>query len=243
MIAIIKKRRALVENLSIILVEDHRQLAQTVVEFLEQEGATVDYAGNTSLARELVQEHHYDLMLLDVMLPGEDGYSFCQYLRKELALDLPVIFMTARDQLEDKLEGFDRGGDDYIVKPFALPELAARVSALIRRQRKEVTANTLQVADLQLDPARQEVRRDGQLLKLSPTAFRILRILMRESPKVVSREQLEHELWGDLVPDSDALRSHLYNLRKAVDKPFENALLNTLPGVGFSIQEDRPTAG
>jgi len=231
-----------VENLSILLVEDHRQLAQTVVEFLEQEGATVDYAGNTSLARELVQEHHYDLMLLDVMLPGEDGYSFCQYLRKDLALDLPVIFMTARDQLEDKLEGFDRGGDDYIVKPFALPELAARVSALIRRQRKEVTANTLQVADLELDPARQEVRRDGQLLKLSPTAFRILRILMRESPRVVSREQLEHELWGDLVPDSDALRSHLYNLRKAVDKPFENALLNTLPGVGFSIQADRPTA-
>jgi len=232
-----------VENLSILLVEDHRQLAQTVVEFLEQEGATVDYAGNTSLARELVQEHHYDLMLLDVMLPGEDGYSFCQYLRKDLSLDLPVIFMTARDQLEDKLEGFDRGGDDYIVKPFALPELAARVSALVRRQRKEVTANTLQVADLELDPARQEVRRDGQLLKLSPTAFRILRILMRESPKVVSREQLEHELWGDLVPDSDALRSHLYNLRKAVDKPFDNALLNTLPGVGFSIQEDRPTAG
>lgn len=231
------------ENLSILLVEDHRQLAQTVVEFLEQEGATVDYAGNTSLARELVQEHHYDLLLLDVMLPGEDGYSFCQYLRKDLALDLPVIFMTARDQLEDKLEGFDRGGDDYIVKPFALPELAARVSALIRRQRREVTANTLQVADLELDPARQEVRRDGQLLKLSPTAFRILRILMRESPRVVSREQLEHELWGDLVPDSDALRSHLYNLRKAVDKPFDNALLNTLPGVGFSIQEDRPSAG
>ena len=229
-------------NLSILLVEDHRQLAQTVLEYLEQEGASVDYAGNTRLARELVQEHHYDLMLLDVMLPGEDGYSFCQYLRKELALDMPVIFMTARDQLEDKLEGFDRGGDDYIVKPFALPELSARVAALVRRQRKEVTANTLQIADLELDPARQEVRRDGQLLKLSPTAFRILRILMRESPKVVSREQLEHELWGDLVPDSDALRSHLYNLRKAVDKPFEHALLNTLPGVGFSIQAAPDTA-
>jgi DNA-binding response OmpR family regulator len=226
-----------VNNLSILLVEDHRQLAQTVLEYLEQQGATVDYAGNTRLARELVQEHHYDLMLLDVMLPGEDGYSFCQYLREELALDMPVIFMTARDQLEDKLEGFDRGGDDYIVKPFALPELVARVSALIRRQRKEVTANTLQIADLELDPARQEVRRGGQRLKLSPTAFRILRILMRESPKVVSREQLEHELWGALVPDSDALRSHLYNLRKAVDKPFDEALLNTLPGVGFSIQE------
>ena len=200
-----------VKNLSVLLVEDHRQLAQTVVEFLEQEGALVDYASDTTLARTLVQEHHYDILVLDVMLPGEDGYSFCQYLRKELALDTPVIFMTARDQLDDKLEGFARGGDDYIVKPFALPELVARVQALVRRERREVAPNLLTVADLQLDPARQEVRREGQLLKLSPTAFRILRILMRESPKVVSREQLEHELWGDLVPDSDALRSHLYN--------------------------------
>jgi len=228
-----------VKNLSVLLVEDHRQLAQTVVEFLEQEGALVDYASDTTLARTLVQEHHYDILVLDVMLPGEDGYSFCQYLRKELALDTPVIFMTARDQLDDKLEGFARGGDDYIVKPFALPELVARVQALVRRERREVAPNLLTVADLQLDPARQEVRRGGQLLKLSPTAFRILRILMRESPKVVSREQLEHELWGDLVPDSDALRSHLYNLRKAVDKPFEHALLETLPGVGFSIRPPR----
>jgi len=228
-----------VKNLSVLLVEDHRQLAQTVVEFLEQEGALVDYASDTTLARTLVQEHHYDILVLDVMLPGEDGYSFCEYLRKELALDTPVIFMTARDQLDDKLEGFARGGDDYIVKPFALPELVARVQALVRRERREVAPNLLTVADLQLDPARQEVRREGQLLKLSPTAFRILRILMRESPKVVSREQLEHELWGDLVPDSDALRSHLYNLRKAVDKPFEHALLETLPGVGFSIRPPR----
>ena len=199
----------------------------------------MDYASDTTLARTLVQEHHYDILVLDVMLPGEDGYSFCEYLRKELALDTPVIFMTARDQLDDKLEGFARGGDDYIVKPFALPELVARVQALVRRERREVAPNLLTVADLQLDPARQEVRREGQILKLSPTAFRILRILMRESPKVVSREQLEHELWGDLVPDSDALRSHLYNLRKAVDKPFEHALLETLPGVGFSIRPPR----
>ncbi|HBL85636.1 MAG TPA: DNA-binding response regulator, partial [Alcanivorax sp.] len=164
------------KNLSVLLVEDHRQLAQTVVEFLEQEGALVDYASDTTLARTLVQEHHYDILVLDVMLPGEDGYSFCQYLRKELALDTPVIFMTARDQLDDKLEGFARGGDDYIVKPFALPELVARVQALVRRERREVAPNLLTVADLQLDPARQEVRREGQLLKLSPTAFRILRI-------------------------------------------------------------------
>ena len=211
------------KNLSVLLVEDHRQLAQTVVEFLEQEGALVDYASDTTLARSLVQEHHYDILVLDVMLPGEDGYTFCEYLRKDLAVDTPVIFMTARDQLDDKLEGFARGGDDYIVKPFALPELVARVRALVRRERREVAPNMLKVDDLELDPARQEVRRQGQILKLSPTAFRILRILMRESPKVVSRDQLEQELWGDLVPDSDALRSHLYNLRKAVDKPLANA--------------------
>ena len=160
-----------------------------------------------------------------------------------ITISPPIIFLSAKSEEIDKVIGLELGADDYIVKPFALPELVARVQALVRRERREVAPNLLTVADLQLDPARQEVRRDGQLLKLSPTAFRILRILMRESPRVVSREQLEHELWGDLVPDSDALRSHLYNLRKAVDKPFDNALLNTLPGVGFSIQEDRPSAG
>lgn len=225
------------EKLAILLVEDHRQLAQTVVEYLEELGASADYAGDGALARSLLREHHYDLILLDIMLPGEDGYSLCEYLRHDLTLDTPVIFLTARDQLDDKLEGFRRGGDDYLVKPFALPELSARIQALVRRERREVAPHILAVADLELDPARQEVRRAGQVLKLSPTAFRILRILMRETPKVVSREQLEQELWGDLVPDSDALRSHLYNLRKAVDKPFDVHLLETMPGVGFCIRE------
>lgn len=225
------------KNISILLVEDHRQLAQTVLEFLEETGAAVDYAGDGSLARTLLREHHYDIILLDIMLPGEDGYAVCQYLRRELSLDTPVIFLTARDQLDDKLEGFARGGDDYLVKPFALPELKARIEALIRRDRREVADHVMRVADLEVDVARLRATRAGRPLKLSPTAFRILRILMRESPKVVGREQLEQELWGDLVPDSDALRSHLYNLRKTVDKPFDTALLETLPGVGFCIRE------
>lgn len=224
------------KNLSLLLVEDHRQLAQSVLEYLEQQGAIVEYASEGNLAKELLREHHFDLILLDVMLPGDDGYAICHYLRTELTLDTPVIFLTARDQLEDKITGFEKGGDDYLVKPFALPELLARVQAQIRRNRGEVAPNALRVADLELDPARQEVRRQGQPLKLSPTAFRILRILMRESPRVVSREQLEQELWGDLVPDSDALRSHLYNLRKSVDKPFSQQLLETLPGVGFCVR-------
>lgn len=225
------------KNLSLLLVEDHRQLAQSVLEYLEQRGALVEYAGDGRLARELLREHHFDLILLDIMLPGGNGYSVCEYLRNDLTLDTPVIFITARDGLDDKLEGFSRGGDDYIVKPFALPELLARIKAQVRRHRGEVAAHVLRIADLELDPSRQEVRRGGHLLRLSPTAFRILRILMRESPRVVSREQLEQELWGDLVPDSDALRSHLYNLRKVIDKPFPEPLLETLPGVGFSVRE------
>ncbi len=224
-------------NISILLVEDHRQLAQTIVEFLEETGALVDYAGDGNLARTLLSEHHYDLVLLDIMLPGEDGYAVCEHLRQELALDTPVVFLTARDQLDDKLEGFARGGDDYLTKPFALPELKARVEALVRRDRREVAEHVMRVGDLEVDVARLRATRAGEPLKLSPTAFRILRILVRESPRVVSREQLEQELWGELVPDSDALRSHLYNLRKAVDKPFASAMLTTLPGVGFSIQE------
>lgn len=224
-------------NISILLVEDHRQLAQTIVEFLEETGALVDYAGDGNLARTLLSEHHYDLVLLDIMLPGEDGYAVCEHLRRELALDTPVVFLTARDQLDDKLEGFARGGDDYLTKPFALPELKARVEALVRRDRREVAEHVMRVGDLEVDVARLRATRAGEPLKLSPTAFRILRILVRESPRVVSREQLEQELWGELVPDSDALRSHLYNLRKAVDKPFDSAMLTTLPGVGFSIQE------
>lgn len=223
------------KNLSILLVEDHRQLAQAVVEYLEQCGAVVDYAADTVQARSLIKANLYGVILLDVMLPGEDGYAFCRYLRDTATLDVPVIFLTARDQLDDKLTGFSQGGDDYLVKPFALPELVARIQAQIRRQRGEVTQQLMQVGDLELDPQRQEVRRAGTPLKLSPTAFRILRILLRNSPNVVSREALERELWGDLLPDSDALRSHLYNLRKVIDKPFSQPLLHTLPGVGFSV--------
>jgi DNA-binding response OmpR family regulator len=122
-----------------------------------------------------------------------------------------------------------------MVKPFEMEELAARVNALLRRARGEVSEGAIRVGDLLFDPRTMRVERDGQRLNLSPTSIRILKILMRESPRLVSREQIENELWGDMLPDSDTLRSHMYNLRKSIDRPFETKLLHTVQGMGFKL--------
>lgn len=224
-----------VKNACVLLVEDHRELAATTLDFLEAEGFAADYAGDGLSALQLAAQNCYDAIILDVMLPGVDGFEVCQRLRREAGRDTPVLMLTARDQLEDKLQGFQVGADDYLVKPFDLPELVARLVALIRRQRGDLAANRLQVADLELDAGTLEVCRGGQPIQLSPTGFRILKILMRESPRLVTREALEQELWGDAPPDSDTLRSHLYKLRQAIDKPFRQPLLHTVPRQGFRL--------
>lgn len=224
-----------VENATVLLVEDHRSLAETVLEFLDSVGFVVDYAADGLSGLHLASSNPYDAIVLDVMLPGMDGLELCQRLRREKALETPIIMLTARDQLHDKLDGFQRGADDYLVKPFDLPELAARLVAVIRRQRGELSPGQLQVGDLVLDPANFSVTRDNRLISLSPTCFRILKVLMRESPRLVTRESIERELWGDMLPDSDTLRSHLYKLRQAIDKPFDTPLLHTIPGQGFKL--------
>jgi len=143
--------------------------------------------------------------------------------------------LTARDTLEDKVNGLDMGADDYLVKPFEILELEARINALMRRKGQIAQQEVLSVGDLELDTGTLEVKRSGQQIYLSPIGLKILTILMKESPKVVSRNQLEHEIWGDILPDSDTLRSHMYNLRKQIDKPFEQALLQTIQSRGYRI--------
>ena len=143
--------------------------------------------------------------------------------------------LTARDQLQDKLNGFKQGADDYLLKPFDMLELEARIIALIRRERGELDGSVYSIHDLSLNNRTMQVVRNNHVIHLSPTCLRILRILMRESPALVTREQLEYELWGELSPDSDTLRSHLYKLRKAIDKPFDLPLLETQQGLGFRI--------
>lgn len=220
---------------SILLVEDHRDLAETTGAYLTACGFLVDYAADGLTALHLAVTESFDAIVLDVMLPGVDGLEVCRRLREDAGLTTPIIMLTARDQLEDKLAGFERGSDDYLVKPFDMPELVARIESLIRRN--EGIEQRLEVGDLVLDIKTLEVTRGGEQLHLSKTLFEILKILMRESPNVVTRETLERDIWGDDLPDSDTLRSHMYNLRRIVDRPFDTAMIGTRPGLGYTLRQ------
>ena len=221
----------------VLLVEDNRNIAEMVTEYLEGRGFGVDYASDGLDGYRLATANSYDAIVLDLMLPRMDGIDVCRRLRNEGKKATPVLMLTARDTLDDKVTGLDAGADDYLVKPFALQELEARLRALIRRERRQVSAELLKVADLTLDTASLRALRGGQELQLSPIGLRLLTILMRESPRVVSRRDIEREIWGDALPDSDTLRSHLYNLRKVMDKPFEKSLLHTVQSAGYRIAD------
>ncbi|MDH3712896.1 MAG: response regulator transcription factor [Gammaproteobacteria bacterium] len=223
------------ERATLLLIEDHRDIAEMVYSFLEKRGYTVDHAADGVTGLHLAVSNDYDVIILDLTLPGMDGVDLCRKLRTEARKDTPLLMLTARDTLDDKLTGLDSGADDYLVKPFAIQELEARVRALARRRRGGIAAELLQVGDLTLDTATLEVRRADQFLNLTPIGLKILGALMRASPRVVSRAELEREVWGDVLPDSDTLRSHLYNLRKIIDKPFARPLLRTLHGSGYRI--------
>ncbi|MEZ5551405.1 MAG: response regulator transcription factor [Pseudomonadales bacterium] len=219
--------------MSLLLVEDHMELAETVGAYLESSGYTLDYAADGVNAMHLAVTQSFDAIILDIMLPGINGLEVCRRLRTEARLTTPIIMLTARDELDDKLEGFDVGADDYLVKPFALPELEARIEALVRRHRG--LAAVYSVGELEMNVETLEVTRAGASVQLSKTLFGILRILMRESPRFVSRETIEREIWGDDRPDSDTLRSHLYNLRQAVDQPFDYPMVETRSGQGYRV--------
>lgn len=216
----------------ILVVEDNRDILANLVDYLEMKDYIVDCAQDGLAGLKLAREQSYDLAVLDVMLPGLDGFKLCQKLREERN-HVPVIMLTARDTLEDRLEGFDAGADDYLVKPFELTELGARVEAVLRRSRG--VSRVLQVSDLQLDLDTLTASRQDKSLKLNPIGLKLLEVLMRKSPSVVRRDQLEEAVWGDNCPDSDSLRSHIHQLRQVIDKPFGVPLLQTVHGIGFRL--------
>lgn len=221
------------QNIRLLIIEDNPAIVENITEFLEPKGYILDFSMDGIGGLHLAVTHEYDVIVLDIMLPGMDGITLCQKLRKEAGKQVPVIMLTARDTLEDKLMGFDSGADDYLVKPFALKELEARINALSKRR----TTNTgiLKVGDLEMDTGTFEISRQKNPIELNNTCILILRILMEASPNVVSRNELENRLWGDMPPGSDVLRSHIYTLRKKIDKLFEHPMIETIHGIGFRL--------
>lgn len=221
----------------ILVIEDNKDILANVLDYLQLKGFSVDCAQDGLSGLHLASSGYYDLIVLDVMLPGIDGYQLCHRLREDARNEVPILMLTARDALEDRLKGLHAGADDYLIKPFALSELVARIEAILRRSQGKRTRQ-LQVADLRYDLDTLSVSRAGQFLKLNPIGLKILAVLMQKSPAVVRRDALEEALWGDDCPDSDSLRSHIHQLRQVLDKPFSTALLHTIHGVGYRLAEN-----
>ncbi|HFC92541.1 MAG TPA: response regulator transcription factor [Leucothrix mucor] len=220
----------------ILAIEDNPDLVENLYDFFEARGHTVDaaYDGNSGLM--FVEQNSYDVVVLDLMLPDIDGLKVCSTLRGQ-GCNLPILMLTARDTLDDKLLGFNSGADDYLVKPFSLQELKVRLQALVRRGQGNISNALLSIADLTFNPATLKVCRAGYDIELPPIPLKILELLMRQSPRVVTRREIERYIWGDDLPETDSLRAHLHTLRTLIDKPFTPHLLQTMRGMGYHIAQ------
>ena len=221
----------------LLLVEDHVPLADELLAGLQRQGYAVDWLADGRDAVYQGSSEPYDLIILDLGLPGVPGLEVLAQWRAG-GLSTPVLILTARDSWAERIEGLKAGADDYLIKPFALSELAARVEAVMRRAQGG-GRRALQVGDLSYDLDTLEVTREGKLLKLNPVGLKLLAVLMQKSPHVLRREILEEALWGDDCPDSESLRSHVHQLRQVIDKPFAKPLLQTVHGVGYRLAEGR----
>lgn len=219
----------------ILVIEDNPDIVANIYAFFEPKGFELDNAHNGYSGLTLASNNRYDVILLDVMLPGMNGTQLCKKLREELHDKTPVLMLTARDTILDKVAGFDSGADDYLVKPFSLVELESRIKALIRRHQDSHCEQSLNVGGLCLNIEEHTVVREGKSLKLTPTGFKILQILMSASPRMVSKNELEEKVWADDIPSSDALRTHVHSVRAQVDKPFAKPMVMTVSGVGYQL--------
>ena len=217
-----------------LIIEDDKDLAEAISDYMELDGIEFDFAYHGAAGLTLALENSYDIILLDISMPKMDGLTVCQQLRQK-GISTPILMLTARDTLEDKLKGFSAGTDDYLVKPFAMAELKMRIQALVRRTHG--TVQKLNVADLSIDIDKHEVTRAGHPVSLSPVCWKILVCLMQHSPNVVSKQEIEKNVWGDDLPSADSLKVHLHKLRQQIDKPFPFPLIHTVHGVGIALRE------
>lgn len=222
-------------SFDILLVEDSPDLASNIIDYLEALGHRLHYAadGEAGLREALVRP--VDIVLLDLALPNRGGLSVCSEIRRRADRRIPILMLTARDTLDDKLAGFAHGADDYLVKPFSLAELAARVAALALRPQLG-QPHCFSVGPLTIDRQARTATRDGQLLRLTPLLWELLLLLAETWPNPVSRDEATLRLWGDDPPSSDSLRAHLHLLRQVVDKPFDGPIIETVHSVGFRMK-------
>ena len=220
--------------MKLLLVEDNQDIAGVIFDFFEIKGYVLDYASDGQQGYELARKEHFDLIILDVMLPKMDGLTVCNRLREE-GIDTPILMLTARDTTEDTLLGFKQGADDYLIKPFDLDILDARINALVRRTSGKQAKTELQFEELLLDLTSNTLSRQGVTFSLNPTQFIIIKNLLLSAPKIVNKDAITYELWGDDEPEKDVLRSHIYQLRNLIDKPFTHKYLKTIPKIGYQL--------
>jgi len=224
--------------MQILVVEDERKVAKALKEGLEAERYQVTVAHTGEDGFYLLNSQTFDLVLLDLMLPGRDGFEILRTLR-EKGLQTPVLILTARDTVDDRVLGLDSGADDYLVKPFAFPELLARIRALLRRGRIGQVLR-LELDDLEMDIATRKVTRNGRTIELTAKEFELLECLLRNQGHVVSREMLVRDVWQETAratPLDNVIDVHIARLRRKIDDPFDNKLLKTVRGVGFVLRE------
>ena len=220
----------------ILVIEDNKDILANILDYLDLKGYITDCAQDGLSGLHLANTKRFDLIVLDIMLPGIDGFQVCQRLRNEAKCETPIIMLTAKDALEDRLKGLNSGADDYLIKPFSLSELSARIEAILRRSRGN-RSDILQVGDLTYDIDKLEVKRAGIALKINPIGLKLLEVLMRKNSSVVRREILEESIWGDDLPNSDSLRTHIHQLRHVIDKSFESPMIHTVHGIGYRLSE------
>ena len=223
-----------------MVVEDERKLARALKEGLEADDYTVSVAHTGEEGFFLLYKEPFDLAILDVMLPGRDGFEILATIRQQ-GLRLPVLLLTAKDRVEDRVHGLDEGADDYLIKPFAFPELLARVRALLRRGAMEPAAKT-RIADLEIDIANRLVIRAGEKIELTAKEYELLEYLFRNQGRVVSREMIARDIWKEVArqtPLDNVIDVHMAHLRRKVDDQFKSKLVHTVRGLGFVLREEK----
>lgn len=223
-------------KLRVLLVEDNQAIANQVIAFLEGHDWDVDYAAEGKLGVRLALEHTFDVIILDLNLPDIDGLRVCEEVKSQASVNVPILMLTARDAFEDKVKGFGKGADDYLTKPFDLRELVLRCEAMSRRS--ELHQNTVvSHGPLSLDTRSFEVLWSSENVKVTKVGFKLLHKLLSEMPYPVSRSELIEHVWGDEPPESNALKSHIYALRKATEQVTGKPILHTISNIGYQLKD------